>query len=100
MDAPVYFSRRTFEAPVAAPYNQLTVQTVSLAEMMTSPAAWAIVVKHAPSMGLTVKSPQVQPYLSNMTVDSFVKFGAVTLAMVDAINAELATLPRASWPVQ
>jgi hypothetical protein len=100
MDAPIYGLGPTFEAPVAASYEHFTVETVSLAELMAAPDAWAIVLKHAPGLGMTVKSPQVQPYLTNMTADSFVKFGVVTLAQINAANSELGTLPRTKWPVQ
>ena len=73
----------------------LTLEDVSLAELMQAPAAWEIVVKHFPALSFAVASPQLGPQLGNMTVLSLSTFtkavgSAETLA---AIARELAALP-------
>jgi hypothetical protein len=99
MDAPTYPPATAFEPPVAAPY-EFSVQTASLADLMGSPAAWAIVVKHAPGFKMAVNAPQLKPQLSNFTVEDFITFGVVKRAAVDAIDAELRQLPRAEPAAQ
>lgn len=97
METPTYPPMTAFEPPAAAPF-ELGVETVSLADLMSSPAAWAIVIKHAPALKLAVGSPQLKPQLSNFTVDSFITYGVVTQKAVDVIDAELRQLPRSEWP--
>lgn len=97
MEAPTYPPMAAFEQPAAAPY-ELGVESVSLADLMSAPAAWAIVVKHAPALKLAVGSPQLKPQLGNFTVDSFITYGVVTQKTIDAIDAELRQLPRSEWP--
>lgn len=97
MQTPVYPPAAAFEPPLEAPYV-LTAETASLAELMSAPAAWAVVVKHAPAFGMIVRTPQTKPYLTNFTVDSFVTYGVVTPQAVEAIDQDLRALPRSAWP--
>jgi len=99
MDAPTYPPATAYEPPVAAPY-ELSVETVSIAELMSAPAAWAIVLKHAPAFKMIVTAPQTKAYLTNFTVDSFVTYGVVSQATIDAIDVDLRQLPRSEWPAQ
>lgn len=97
MDAPTYPPAAAYEPPVAAPY-ELSVDTASLAELMSAPAAWAIVLKHAPAFKMIISAPQTKPYLTNFTVDSFVTYGVVSENTVEAIDQDLRQLPRSEWP--
>ncbi|CAN7341303.1 hypothetical protein LJR225_001991 [Phenylobacterium sp. LjRoot225] len=97
MDAPTYPPAAAYEPPAAAPY-ELTVATASLAELMSAPAAWAIVLKHAPMYKMVVSAPHTKPYLTNFTVDSFVTYGVINQKTIDAIDADLRQLPRSQWP--
>lgn len=99
MDAPIYAPARAFEQPRPGSFR-FGVSSVSIAEMMTSPAAWGIVLKHLPMFKAMIGSPQLQPLLTNMTVDSFVTYlpSVITQAKIDAIDAELAILPQRAWP--
>jgi hypothetical protein len=99
MDAPTYPPATAFEPPAAAPY-ELSVETVSIAELMSAPAAWAIVLKHAPSFKMLVSSPMAKPHLTNFTVDSFITYGVVSQETVDAVDRDLRQLPRSEWPTQ
>ena len=99
MDAPTYPPATAYEPPVAAPY-EFSVETVSIAELMSAPAAWAIVLKHAPSFKMIISTPMAKPHLTNFTVDSFVTYGVVTQATIDAIDVDLRQLPRSEWPAQ
>jgi hypothetical protein len=98
MEAPTYPPAAAYEAPRATPVERLRVRDVSIAELMTSPAAWAIVMKHAPGVKMIASAPQTKAYLTNFTVDTFVLFGVVNQKAVDAIDADFATLPRNQWP--
>ena len=98
MDAPTYAPAAAFEQPDAV-WTPLTVSSVSLAELMTAPAAWAVVLKHAPVFKVIVTSKQIQPFITNMMVESFIVYGGiVTPAQIAAINADLAKLPSSDRP--
>lgn len=99
MDAPTYPPATAFEPPVAAPY-ELSLETASLADLIAWPAAWAIVLKHAPALKMAVNSPQLKPVLSNFTVDSFITYGMINQKIIDEIDAELRQLPRSGQPAQ
>ena len=99
MDAPTYPPAQAFEPPVVVPLDALTTQTASLLTLMSSPAAWAIVVKHAPIADALSHSPMFDAF-GNATVDAFVAFGDVSPDAIVAIDAELAQLPRSQWPSQ
>jgi hypothetical protein len=81
---------------MAVSLDKLQSDFVSLEELHSAPAAWAIVVKHAPLFNLLVQA--LKPILSNMTVSSFVHYGLITRQMVDEIDADLVKLPRSQWP--
>lgn len=99
MKAPLYPPARKFEPPIAAPYV-LGVESASLAELQTLPEAWAIIVKHAPVFKALVTMALVKPYLTNMTVDSFVNYGTVKAEPVAKIDADLKRLPAPKWGAQ
>jgi hypothetical protein len=97
LNAPVYPPAARFDEPVAVkvPHG---VSSVSLAEIMSVPAAWAIVLRHAPVMKLVVGGPQIQPFLTNMMIESFITYGGiVTPAQVAAIDADFRQLPASTW---
>jgi hypothetical protein len=81
---------------MAAPYV-LGVESASLAELQKLPEAWAIVIKHAPVYNLLVSMAAVKPYVTNMTVDSFVQYGTVKAEVVAMIDADLKQLPAPKW---
>lgn len=97
MDAPTYPPAAHFEAPAPAPC-ELSIAWVSLADLMRAPAAWAVVLKHAPMLKLAIGAPQLKPQLGNFTVDSFITYGVVDQKTVEAIDAELRGLPQSAWP--
>jgi hypothetical protein len=96
VEAPTYPPAEAFEQPIAAPYV-LSLENVSLAELMRMPAAWDIVLKHLPSLELMSGSAMLKPHLGNFTVlsvQTFVK--TATPEVIAAIDEELGRLP----PVQ
>ena len=97
MDAPIYPPAAEFIPPaqVPVPFN---LSTASLADVLSAPAAWAIVLKHAPLMAQVMAARQMKAMISNMSVEDLVDFGVLTPAAVEAINRDLAKLPRADWP--
>lgn len=97
MDAPIYPPAAAFEQPVAAPYV-LSTKTASLGELMTSPKAWAIVMKHAAFLQFAMQSPQMKPHLGNFTLDMFLSLGMTDQQTIDTVNLELSQLPRSEWP--
>ena len=99
MDAPMYPPAIAFEQPLAQPYA-ITLQNFSLAELMKMPAAWAIVLKHMPSLKMMTGSPMISPYLGNLTVQSLSAFGKqITPEVIATINDELSHLPSVQEPV-
>ena len=82
-----------FEQPLAQT-EVLSVEQFSLAELMSMPAAWDIVVKHLPPLKMMVKSSMIQPHLGNFTVYSVQTFVKnATPEAIAAINEELRRLP-------
>ncbi|HTV96228.1 MAG TPA: hypothetical protein VME42_09485 [Steroidobacteraceae bacterium] len=96
--APCYPPAVAFEQPVSAPYV-LSLETASLADLMSVPAAWAIVLRHLPSLQPIVSAPMMKPHLGNFTVHSLAAFmpGAKP-EVYAAIDEELARLPQAAEP--
>ncbi len=95
MDAPTYPAAAGFEQPVGAPYV-LSIDSASVAELMQMPPAWSIVLKHLPALKMLVSTPQIKPYLGDMTVKTVGAFVSATPEVYTAIDAELRLLP----PVQ
>ena len=96
MDAPTYPPAVAFEQPASTPHT-VSLDSFSLAELMKMPEAWAIVVKHLPSLQRMVGTPMIQPHLGNFTVASVQVFvRSATPEALAAINEELRGLP----PVQ
>jgi hypothetical protein len=96
LDAPTYPPATRFEQPIATS-SVISLESFSLAELMKMPAAWAIVVKHLPSLQRMVGTPMIKPHLGNFTVQSvqvFVK--TATPGVLAAIDEEPGRLP----PVQ
>jgi hypothetical protein len=98
MKAPTYPPAARFETPAPVIYETLSADILSLADMMSAPAVWAIVLKHAPMFKFTVTTTQLKPYLSNFTFETFANLGLVSPQAIDAINQELRALPRSEWP--
>ena len=99
MDIPTYPPATAYEQPISVSLVELRANRVSLAELASAPAAWAVVVKHAPIFQRMIGAPQLKPYLSVMMVESFVTLGGVIdQKTVDAIDKDLQALPRHQWP--
>ena len=93
MDAPLYPPASAFEQPLARPHV-LSLDDFSLRELMNIPAAWEIVVKHLPSIGMMVGSQMIQPHLGNFTLRDIEVFArGATPEVRAAINEELRRLP-------
>ena len=93
MDAPTYPPAAAFEQPLARSHV-LSLEDFSLAELMSVPAAWEIVVKNFPPISRMVSSQMIQPHLNNFTIQSVVQFlGGITTEKRAAINEELRKLP-------
>lgn len=93
MEAPTYPPAEAFEAPIPAPYV-LSLENVSLAELMKMPVAWDIVLRHLPSLKLMTSSAMMKLHLGNFTVlsvQTFVK--TATPEVIAAIDEELGRLP-------
>ena len=92
MEAPMYPAAIGFEPPLINSYVP-RLEDVSLAELMSRPAAWSIVLKHLPWLRVFVASPGLRPQLGNMTVQSLATFTkALSPAALAAVDEELARL--------
>jgi hypothetical protein len=98
--APTYPPAAAFEQPVGSPYI-LSLENASLAELMSVPAAWEIVLKHLPALKLMTSTPMMKPHLRNFTVPSLTVFmPAAKPDVYAAIDQELAQLPPVTEPVR
>lgn len=95
MDAPVYPPAVEFVQPSEARLV-LSTRTASLGELMSSPVAWAIVLKHAQAVRMMTSQPKASLY--NSSIESAVTWGIVSRQAVQAIDKELDKLPRSEWP--
>jgi hypothetical protein len=94
--APMYPPATTYEQPLGSAHV-LSLDTASLAELISVPAAWAIVVKHLPAMQPIAGTPMIKPHLQNFTVKTLAAFaGGAKPEVYASIDQELARLP----PVQ
>ena len=62
MDAPIYPPAAAFEQPAPTPFV-MSLENTSMAELMSRPAAWDIVLKHLPSIQRMAGSPMLKPQL-------------------------------------
>jgi hypothetical protein len=93
LTAPTYPPAVAFEQPVGSPHL-LSLESASLAELMSVPAAWEIVIKHLPSLKLMTGTPMMKPHLRNFTVSSLSAFmPKADPEVYRAIDEELARLP-------
>ena len=95
MEAPLYPPAVEFIQPSEARVV-LSTRTASLGELMSSPAAWGIVLKHAPALATLAAQPKASLY--NSSIASAVTWGIVSRQAVAAIDEELGKLPRSEWP--
>jgi hypothetical protein len=98
--APLYPPAAAFEQPVGTPHV-LSLENASLAELMSVPAAWEIVVKHLPALKLIASTSMIKPHLRNMTVRSLAVFMPnANPDVYAAVDQELAQLPPLEEPVR
>jgi hypothetical protein len=91
--APIYPPAAAFEQPVGTPHV-LSLENASLADLMSVPAAWEIVLKHLPGLKLMTSTPMMKPHLHNFTVLSLSVFMPNAKPEVYAtVDQELAQLP-------
>jgi hypothetical protein len=96
--APRYEPAKTFKQPTPAPF-EFGLDSLTLEELMSTPATWAIVRKHAPWAEAMLSNEGFKPFVSVMTLRDVAPFipGDVSMS-VAAIDAELRALPRSDWP--
>lgn len=89
----MYLPAVAFEQPLSEPAT-LNVESFSLAELMSIPAAWEIVGRHLPSLQRMVGGSMMKPHLGNFTVYTIQTFAkGATPEVIAAINEELRRLP-------
>jgi hypothetical protein len=93
MDAPHYPPVGAYAAPRVEAYR-LSLCGCPIGELLSNPAAWAIVLRHNPGFEMMVGSAQLKPHLMNMTVADLAVFaGGMSPATMAEIDQELASLP-------
>jgi len=91
MDAPLYPPATEFVQPQRLP-AVLSTRDSAIRDLMDVPAAWAIVIKAAPIVGMAVRSPQMQPMLTTLSLRSLMQFGLTTPAILARIDTEFQAL--------
>jgi aspartokinase-like uncharacterized kinase len=93
MDAPLYPPSTAFEQPAILPHSLNTTST-SIAALLASPAAKAILIKEIPGMEQRIGGEQIKPHLDNFSPRSLVQFGLFKAADLDRVDAQLRALPN------
>lgn len=92
MEAPMYRPAASYHAPVVAPCT-LTVEGCTIAELLSDPSVWTVVIKHMPAFKFIVAIEDAKPQFGNMTIVDFAHFGGpLDPKVVAALNAELKPL--------
>jgi len=96
--APLYEPAAAYHAPIPVPV-ELSVDTVSIEELLSTQELQTIVKKHAAWALAAAGSAQLKPFLSIFTLRDLLVFlpidGTSSLA---AIDVDLSQLPRSAWP--
>ena len=96
--APRYEPARASHTPKPAPF-EFGVGTLSIEELMVTPATREIVLKHAPWVGMMAGSEAFQPYLSIFALRDIAHFLPMDLSnSIAEVEAALRGLPKAEWP--
>lgn len=90
MDAPLYPPPTRFEPPRVLP-RVLSTKDTAIADLQKNPAAWAIVKKEIPGMDARIGGP-LKMHLGSFSLQTLVQFGAVPVAALPAIDAQLKAL--------
>ncbi|MEO5587677.1 MAG: hypothetical protein ABIQ81_08300 [Novosphingobium sp.] len=90
MDALVYPPMTRYEAPRFVP-RPMSAKDTAIADLKANPAAWAIVNKEIPGMDARVGGP-LAVHLGSFSLQTLVQFGAVPVAALPPIDAQLKAL--------
>lgn len=93
MDAPLYPPAPRYEAPRFIP-RPMSVKETTIADLRANPAAWAIVKKEIPGIDARVGGP-LAVHLGSFSLQTLVQFGAVPVAALPQIDAQLTALGAA-----
>ena len=97
--ARLYEPARSYHPPKPAAFT-FGVDTVTILELIETPATRDIVLKHAHWAGAMAKMGAFSNYLSIFTLRDIAAFLPKGLARsIDAVDADLRTLPRSEWPI-
>lgn len=92
IQAPLYPPASAYERPVESPMR-FDTRSVSVNDLLASPAAKAILVRELPGFEARLRTPQLVPHLSNFSLQDLVNFGALQTERLREIDAQLRALP-------
>lgn len=96
--APHYQPATAFHQPSPAAVD-LTVDAISIEELVSAPATREILAKNAPWALQMANSEGFAPFRSTFTVRDAATFVPVDMSKsVEAVDAALRSLPRTEWP--
>lgn len=96
--APRYEPARAYHPPQPAPF-ELSVDTISVEELLSSPATRAILQQHAPAVLHLAAIPQFKPVQSTVTLrETGILLPLDMSVVVPAVDAALRALPKSEWP--
>ena len=97
MEAPLYPPATVYREPAKAPF-EFGIDTVVVAELVTSQPILNMLESKIPGIGRVLQSPSLKPHLSNFTLRSLAAFGAVSPALLDEIDQLLRNWPENERP--
>lgn len=96
--APRYTPAKAYHPPQPAPF-ELSVDTVSVEELLSAPATRAILQQHVPALLQLAAIPQFKSVQSTLTLRETAIFLPLDFSvLVPKVNAALRALPRSEWP--
>ena len=100
MEAPTYPPATAYEPPALLPY-ELSAAGCAMAELMSIPAAWAVVMKHVPSLKSAVENPFVKQVAGTLTIVDIASFDSpLDKSTIAAIDEELRHIPASERGVK
>jgi hypothetical protein len=96
--APRYEPASAYHPPTPAPF-ELSVETLSVEELLSAPATRAILQEHAPAVLQLAAIPQFKTVQSTLTLrEAGVLLPLDMSVVVPAVDAALRALPNSEWP--
>ena len=93
MDAPIYPPSAAYHEPVRLP-ELLSSKTTTINDLLSNPAAKAIILREIPGFESRISNPMLKPHLGAFSLRSLVQFGMFKSEDLDRVDVALKALPQ------